>query len=107
MDSGDGVEFTPGEKWQYVDVGYFRLGMIMESVSKYKYGEFPADRVFQPLGMTSTVVRHLLFRIGFGKMGRGTHIRGHTQKIKSGPHVDTGHLDQRQDLSGFGWTFPQ
>lgn len=52
----DPVEFTPGNRWQYSDVGYFLLGMIIESASGRKYREFLAERIFRPLGMTATTV---------------------------------------------------
>jgi CubicO group peptidase (beta-lactamase class C family) len=45
---------APGERWEYSDVGYFLLGMIIESASGQRYGSFLADRFWNPLGMTST-----------------------------------------------------
>jgi CubicO group peptidase (beta-lactamase class C family) len=52
----DPLEFTAGDKWQYSDVGYFLLGMIIESASGRKYGEFMTERIFRPLGMTATTI---------------------------------------------------
>ena len=46
------LEFTPGEKWNYSNTGYFLLGMLIEKASGKPYGEFMADRIFKPLGMT-------------------------------------------------------
>ena len=48
------LEFTPGEKHAYSNTGYILLGMVIEKVSGRKYGEFLAERIFQPLGMGST-----------------------------------------------------
>ena len=48
------LEFKPGEKWNYCNTGYFLLGMLIEKVSGKPYGEFMAERVFKPLGMTRT-----------------------------------------------------
>ncbi len=50
------LDFPPGERWQYSDEGYFLLGMIIESVSGKRYHEFLAQRIFRPLGMTSSCV---------------------------------------------------
>jgi D-alanyl-D-alanine carboxypeptidase len=48
------LEFRPGEKWDYSNTGYFLLGMLIEKTAGKPYGEFMAERVFQPLEMTRT-----------------------------------------------------
>jgi CubicO group peptidase (beta-lactamase class C family) len=53
------LEFAPGEKWNYSNTGYFLLGMLIEKVGGKPYGEFMAERVFKPLGMTQTRVNDL------------------------------------------------
>ena len=52
----DSMSFEPGTAWQYSDVGYFLLGMIVEKASGRRYHEFLAERFFRPLGMTSSTV---------------------------------------------------
>ncbi len=52
----DPLSFSPGTGWQYSDVGYFLLGMVIEKVSGQRYAAFLADRFFTPLGMASTSV---------------------------------------------------
>jgi len=52
----DPISFAPGERWQYSDVGYFLLGMIIEKAGGQRYRDFLAERFFKPLGMTSTSV---------------------------------------------------
>jgi CubicO group peptidase (beta-lactamase class C family) len=52
----DAMDFAPGEAWQYSDVGYFLLGMVIEKVSGKKYPEFLAERILKPLGMKNTSV---------------------------------------------------
>ena len=52
----DPLSFPAGERFQYSDVGYFLLGMIIEHVSGRRYAEFLDERFFRPLGMTSTSV---------------------------------------------------
>jgi len=52
----DPMSFAPGDGWQYSDVGYFLLGMVIEKVSGQRYAAFLADHFFVPLGMTSTSV---------------------------------------------------
>jgi D-alanyl-D-alanine carboxypeptidase len=52
----DSMSFAPGERWQYSDVGYFLLGMIIEKASGQRYRNFLTDRFFKQLGMNSTSV---------------------------------------------------
>src|SRR5262245_13521875 len=46
--------FTPGEKWEYSNLGYLTLGVLIHRVSGQFYGDLLAERVFGPLGMTRT-----------------------------------------------------
>ena len=50
------LKFAPGEGWAYSSTGYQLLGMIIEKVSGKPWGTFLHDRIFAPLGMTSTRV---------------------------------------------------
>ncbi len=48
------LKFQPGEKWQYSNTGYVLLGMIIHKVTGKFYGDFLQERIFRPLGMSST-----------------------------------------------------
>ena len=48
------LRFTPGEKYEYCNVGYFTLAEIISKVSGKPWGDFLNERVFTPLGMTAT-----------------------------------------------------
>jgi CubicO group peptidase (beta-lactamase class C family) len=50
------LRFPPGEKWEYSNLGYFTLAEVIHRVSGKPWGEFLAERVFTPLGMTATRV---------------------------------------------------
>src|SRR2546422_4644381 len=52
----DTLQFAAGERFLYSDVGYFLLGMIIDSASGQRYRDFLAERFFKPLGMSSTSV---------------------------------------------------
>jgi CubicO group peptidase (beta-lactamase class C family) len=52
----DELSFAAGERFQYSDVGYFLLGMIIETASGRRYRDVLDERFFTPLGMTSTSV---------------------------------------------------
>ena len=48
------LQFAPGEKYQYSNLGYFALADIIRKVSGKPWADFLTERVFAPLGMTST-----------------------------------------------------
>lgn len=48
------LEFQPGEKWRYSNLGYVTLGILIHKVSGKFYGDFLQEHVFQPLGMNTT-----------------------------------------------------
>ena len=48
------LRFTPGEKYEYCNVGYFSLAEIIRTVSGKPWPEFLRERVFAPLGMNAT-----------------------------------------------------
>jgi D-alanyl-D-alanine carboxypeptidase len=48
------LTFTPGTKWKYNNCGYDLLGLLVEQLSGRTYGEFLADRIFEPLRMSDT-----------------------------------------------------
>ena len=50
----DAMGSAPGEKWVYSDVGYFLLGMVIEKVTGQRYQDALAQRILNPLGMTSS-----------------------------------------------------
>jgi D-alanyl-D-alanine carboxypeptidase len=52
----DRLSFAPGERYQYSNVGYFLLGMIIEKASGQRYKDFLAGRFFRPLEMASTSI---------------------------------------------------
>jgi CubicO group peptidase (beta-lactamase class C family) len=47
-------DFPTGENWSYSNTGYVLLGVIIHRVTGKFYGDFLQDRIFKPLGMTST-----------------------------------------------------
>ncbi|MEQ8362788.1 MAG: serine hydrolase domain-containing protein [Cyclobacteriaceae bacterium] len=49
--------FEPGEKYEYSNTGYVFLASITEAVSGQDFVAFCKERIFEPLGMTSTAIR--------------------------------------------------
>ena len=48
------LEFPAGSRWHYSNTGYVLLGIIVHKASGQFYGDFLRERVFAPLGMTTT-----------------------------------------------------
>ncbi len=48
------IEFAPGDKWNYRNTNYVLLGIMIHKVTGKFYADYLAERIFQPLGMTST-----------------------------------------------------
>src|SRR5579863_3292534 len=48
------IENPPGAKWNYRNTNYVLLGFLIHRVTGMFYAEYLAQRIFKPLGMTST-----------------------------------------------------
>jgi CubicO group peptidase (beta-lactamase class C family) len=48
------LAYPPGTKWEYSNLGYLTLGILIHSVTGEFYGDFLQARIFKPLGMHST-----------------------------------------------------
>src|SRR4029453_19523589 len=50
------LNFAPGSRFLYSNSNFLLLGLIIERLTKRKLGEVMEERIFQPLGMTSTML---------------------------------------------------
>jgi CubicO group peptidase (beta-lactamase class C family) len=48
------IEFIPGDKWDYRNTNYVLLGIIIHKVTGSFYADYLQQRIFRPLGMSST-----------------------------------------------------
>jgi CubicO group peptidase (beta-lactamase class C family) len=51
------LNFAPGDEFLYSNTGYALLGVVVQRASGKSLRDFAAERIFQPLGMTSTEFR--------------------------------------------------
>jgi CubicO group peptidase (beta-lactamase class C family) len=49
------LRFTPGEKWEYSNLGYYALAEIISVVAGKPWSEFLDERVFRPAALTTTM----------------------------------------------------
>ncbi len=61
------LDFTPGAEYSYSNSGYNLAAIIVERVSKQKFPAFIEERLFKPLGMTSSSWRDDYTRIVPGR----------------------------------------
>ena len=52
----EGIPFAnpPGTKWEYSNLGFLTLGILIHRVTGEFYGDFLQQRIFHPLGMETT-----------------------------------------------------
>jgi D-alanyl-D-alanine carboxypeptidase len=50
------LAFQPGEKFQYSNLGYFVLGIMISKLTGEFYGDFMQERIFKKLGMNTARV---------------------------------------------------
>src|SRR6266542_133287 len=48
------LSFEPGSKWEYRNLGYVTLGILIHKVSGQSYGDFLKKQIFWPLGMKNS-----------------------------------------------------
>ncbi len=51
MVTDDGLQFTPGEGYNYTDTGYLVLGLVIEAASDTSYYELLTRRILEPNGL--------------------------------------------------------
>ena len=54
MVEGIPLAYPPGTKWDYSNLGYLTLGILIHRVTGEFYGDFLQQRIFHPLEMSST-----------------------------------------------------
>jgi CubicO group peptidase (beta-lactamase class C family) len=67
------LRFKTGEKWEYTDIGYDILALIIETVSGERFDKFFKKNVFKPAGMNNTEALLVtdIRRIKAKKLARG------------------------------------
>lgn len=87
------LDFTPGEQFQYSNLGYIAAGLIIEKVTKRPLSEFFHKRIFKPLEMNSAIDASDAKQINpLHELVKGYFV------YALGPH-------HREQYEGFGWLF--
>jgi CubicO group peptidase (beta-lactamase class C family) len=48
------LAYPPGTNWSYSNLGFLTLGVVIHKVTGQFYGDFLHERIFRPLGMSTT-----------------------------------------------------
>jgi CubicO group peptidase (beta-lactamase class C family) len=48
------LAYPPGTSWSYSNLGFLTLGIVIHNVTGQFYGDFLQERIFRPLGMSTT-----------------------------------------------------
>jgi CubicO group peptidase (beta-lactamase class C family) len=73
------LDFTPGAEYSYSNSGYQLAAIIVERVSKQRFGAFVEERLFKPLGMTKSS-----WRDDYQKLVPG-RAQGYSRQGPNGP----------------------
>ena len=100
------ISFLPGEKWEYSNTGYVLLATVIVRASGIPFPDYLAAKVFQPAGMTETLVFNPLeespmaHRV-FGLKQEENEIRYHDVHFLNPVQGDGGIYSTLEDL--YAW----
>jgi CubicO group peptidase (beta-lactamase class C family) len=75
------LEFMPGSKYSYTNLGYTLLGAIIENQTTTSYSKYIKDNILDPMGMTSSSI-HVV-----GRASAKEEAEGHRWNDTLGRHV--------------------
>jgi D-alanyl-D-alanine carboxypeptidase len=94
--------FTPGERFSYA-AGTFVIGRVIENVSGVPYAEFMRTRIFEPLGMTRTMIndasRVVPHRASGYRLDHGQLMNGYRISQAAEARGDVGVMTTALDLA--------
>ena len=90
--SGD-LMYKPGTQWSYSNINYMLLAKIVEKVSGVAFSEFVQQRIFQPLGMNTSVVNDDIFQV-IPNRALGYNFRSEEE---TGWLIESGYLKKQGD----------
>jgi CubicO group peptidase (beta-lactamase class C family) len=77
---GRPLDFAPGERFAYSNVGYLVLGRVIETVTKQSYESFTKKEVLAPAGVTRAVLAR-----GVPEARPAAEVRYYDSKPRTGP----------------------
>lgn len=94
------LDFDPGTRFSYSNVGYLMLGRLIEKFSKQKYESFIHERILQPIGVTQMQ----LGRAAKEDLAKG-EVHYYDSKHRTSPAVNGPQLGQNVPLVYGGENF--
>jgi CubicO group peptidase (beta-lactamase class C family) len=98
-----GGKFAPGTSWAYSNSGYVVLGLITAKISGEPFAQFLHRRIFQPLGMSHSLVyvagQNTVPDRAYGHTKQGEHFVETDQSSTSATQGDGGVYANLEDLA--------
>ncbi|MEO8495538.1 MAG: serine hydrolase domain-containing protein [Planctomycetota bacterium] len=90
---GQPLDFNPGERHAYSNLGYLVLGRIIEAVTGQQYEAYVQQEVLGPLGVTAA-------RLGLAQLANRTkdEVRYYDSKLRTGPCLFAPQIGQQVPL---------
>lgn len=102
MQQQDKTSFAPGSRFEYSNTGYAMLAAIVEKVSGHTYAAFMKKNIFDPLGMSSSMVNErgvsLISTRAYGYSASGDAFKRTDQSLTSYVQGDGGVYSNVEDL---------
>ena len=92
------LAYVPGERWDYSNLGYVTLGILIRKITGQFHGDFVSARIFKPLGMkTARIIseaeiipnRAAGYRLASGQLLNQEWVSPSTNTTADGPYYFT------------------
>lgn len=87
-EADDLLAHTPGERFDYSNIGYEILGALVERLSGQSYPDFVRERIFEPVGMTNSFSRPDTARLALPHRARGYDVDGERYTLNDADPLD-------------------
>lgn len=81
---GKDLEFVPGSKFSYTNLGYALLGVVIENQANASYEDYIEDNILDPMGMSASRIH------GVGHVAAHDEAEGFRWSEELGTHVPDG-----------------
>jgi len=61
LSENSSLDFQPGEKYKYSNIGYWLLGSVIEKVSGQRFTEYISQHILQPLSLSSDEIDFIIY----------------------------------------------
>ncbi len=89
--SSQELMYEPGTQWSYSNINYMLLTKIVEKISGMSFAEFVKTRLFEPLGMSNSLVNDDVFQV----IPRRAYGYNHRSEDETAWLIESGYLTKK------------